>query len=326
MSKEKDFDFEQDIPNSNDPKTNETNETNEPMDMANNASVDSLTENETFSIDDEQIDANQDIEKNRSRITLLFNVIIGVVILGACYFAYVTLFPSKPAVKQQTNKLHDLGFKEPAQHAFPEHADTLTKKTLPAKIMIKPATVSHLKHDHNTANKMPATAPSSTLNNANASYLMTKAKLKSLKADLTKALNTHNQALTKQLNSIEKQQVVLAENTINEDKTLQAEVNRLNGNLANISQKMNHYTSTLNDVKQSLAVTSRQLQVVIAQQANHAQKLNLRAVVQGRAWLVDGDGKTITVAKGDLIPYYGKVVSINADNDQVVMSSGYTFS
>ena len=47
------------------------------------------------------------------------------------------------------------------------------------------------------------------------------------------------------------------------------------------------------------------------------QKLTLRAVVPGRAWLVDGAGNTVSVTTGDVLPYYGKVTKIDSDKGPV---------
>ena len=48
----------------------------------------------------------------------------------------------------------------------------------------------------------------------------------------------------------------------------------------------------------------------------------VKAIVPGRAWLVASDGTTITVAVGNTLPSYGKVLSINA-NSGVVMTSSH---
>ena len=56
------------------------------------------------------------------------------------------------------------------------------------------------------------------------------------------------------------------------------------------------------------------------------QKMTLRAVVPGRAWLVNGKGQTITISEGSEMPYYGKVLKIDNKSNTVTMSTGYIFS
>lgn len=51
-------------------------------------------------------------------------------------------------------------------------------------------------------------------------------------------------------------------------------------------------------------------------------KYYIKAVVPGRAWLVMPNGHTVSVAEGDRLPGYGKIVAISAVNSTVTTSSG----
>lgn len=93
--------------------------------------------------------------------------------------------------------------------------------------------------------------------------------------------------------------------------------------LANQMDSYNHY---LAKISQSLTTTQAQLKLLVAERAAHATKLTLRAVVPGRAWLVNGKGATTTVVVGSELDNYGKVMRIDSKNDKVYMSSGYVFS
>ena len=79
-------------------------------------------------------------------------------------------------------------------------------------------------------------------------------------------------------------------------------------------------------MSQNIANTQSQLKVLIAEKAQSAQKLSLHAIVPGRAWLTDSNGKTISVSIGSELPYYGKVTKIDSSAGKVYMSSGYVFS
>jgi intracellular multiplication protein IcmG len=64
----------------------------------------------------------------------------------------------------------------------------------------------------------------------------------------------------------------------------------------------------------------------VAQKTAQSDNLSLRAVIPGRAWLVDTQGRTYTVTQGDLVGNFGKVVQIDADAGRVITSSGYVFN
>ena len=51
----------------------------------------------------------------------------------------------------------------------------------------------------------------------------------------------------------------------------------------------------------------------------------VHAVVPGRAWLKSSKGQIVTVAEGDSIAHYGKVLVIDAANGVVLTSSGVAF-
>jgi len=51
----------------------------------------------------------------------------------------------------------------------------------------------------------------------------------------------------------------------------------------------------------------------------------VHAVIPGRAWLKSAKGQIVTVAEGDLIGNYGKILVIDAANGVVLTTSGVTF-
>ena len=329
MSDEKGFDFENEALDTEDQVSPEgetkqsSKKSSKKIDKTSKQSdqdAEQVSPHEEFMLDDEQINETQAHEKTQAKKSWFFNGLIGIVILVGAYMTYTSIFPSKPVKKHTTSQSHNLGFKD---HVYQTPTNKVIQQKLPIKSFAassttpaKPAKI--VKRNDNTT--------TSTTKTSNNYRLMSQEDIKSLASGIGKMVANDNQSLAEHIVSIEKQQAILAQNNSNENKILQNEINRLNATLLDINSKMKDYNTTIKTISHALGITSAQLKVLVAQQADHAQKLTLRAVVQGRAWLVDEDGNTHTVAKGDSIPYYGKVQRIDADNDQVEMSSGYTFT
>ena len=55
---------------------------------------------------------------------------------------------------------------------------------------------------------------------------------------------------------------------------------------------------------------------------NHRIIYHLEAVIPGRAWLMGSDGSTLTVKKGSMLPGYGIVTFIDANQGRISISSG----
>jgi hypothetical protein len=100
----------------------------------------------------------------------------------------------------------------------------------------------------------------------------------------------------------------------------------LTNKIDDLSVQFAKMNKTLANVNQSIVKTQVQLKLVIAEKAAEAQKMTLRAVVPGRAWLVNGKGQTLTISVGNELPYYGKVLKIDSKANTVTMSTGYVFS
>lgn len=61
-----------------------------------------------------------------------------------------------------------------------------------------------------------------------------------------------------------------------------------------------------------------------APSADKNTSLTVYAIIPGRAWLRNPNGKTITVTEGDTLAEFGKVLKIDASNGVVVTTSGVT--
>lgn len=56
--------------------------------------------------------------------------------------------------------------------------------------------------------------------------------------------------------------------------------------------------------------------------ASRATNYFVKAMIQGRAWLITSDGATFTISSGDNLPGYGQILSIDPDKGVVMTSSG----
>ncbi|ODN43859.1 hypothetical protein [Piscirickettsia litoralis] len=119
------------------------------------------------------------------------------------------------------------------------------------------------------------------------------------------------------------------------------------GDDANFKNKLNDINKNQDDIKYNLKllykniesinlemsefnkvirINNKKIEFLIANQYGHREKLKLRAIVTGRAWLVNKNGVIFTVTKNMKIPGYGYVVEVNDKKEQVLMSSGYIFN
>ncbi|WP_139121707.1 hypothetical protein [Piscirickettsia litoralis] len=98
-----------------------------------------------------------------------------------------------------------------------------------------------------------------------------------------------------------------------------------NSNFSLLYQNMNASQNEVSHLGKLIKNNNAQIKLMLANQYSHREKLRLRAIITGRAWLVNEAGVTYTLTKGSEIPGYGKVVKINDSKEQVVMSSGYIF-
>lgn len=110
--------------------------------------------------------------------------------------------------------------------------------------------------------------------------------------------------------------------------------------ITNVQMQLQALQSTVSDLKdsqQSLLATVADLNKSVNQlhqslTAEHQKEkkakeaapiiYHIRAIVPGRAWIVDQNGNARSVAVGDKLPQYGKIVHILADRGVVATSSG----
>ena len=232
-----------------------------------------------------------------------------VFILVALYMLYNVLFGwSDTQPKHQTQPQHQqrvLGLN--IQNARAQHVAT------------HPAVAQH--HAMTTTQK--SVAQKSVAAHPNGNYVsMTKKDMKSLLNGFAQTTAKQSADLDQRLAAL--QQAVAAQGKAN--STLQQQVNQVAQEQAELVTVLKRSAQDMKNISSALNQTKSQLQLLIAERAAHAEKLTLRAVVPGRAWLVNGKGRTTTVTVGMDLGSYGKVVKIDSDHDKIYMSSGYVFS
>ena len=227
-----------------------------------------------------------------------------VFILVALYMLYNVLFgwsDTQPKHQvQPQHQQHALGLN--IQNARAQHVTT------------QPAVAQH--HAMTTTQQSAAVHPSGNY------VSMTKKDMKSLLNGFAQTTAKQSANLDQRLAAL--QQAVAAQGKANGN--LQQQVNQVAQEQAELVTVLKRSAQDMKNISSALNQTKSQLQLLIAERAAHAEKLTLRAVVPGRAWLVNGKGRTTTVTVGMDLGSYGKVVKIDSDHDKVYMSSGYVFS
>ncbi len=111
--------------------------------------------------------------------------------------------------------------------------------------------------------------------------------------------------------------------------------------IQDLQAQVSGLTSGMSAVQNDLSILKQQLQTLqtsVTAAKEHTEKKIIRhkapkvivpsvtyyvkAMIQGRAWLMTPDGNTFTISEGDTLPGYGIVQTIEPDNGVVMTSSG----
>lgn len=145
------------------------------------------------------------------------------------------------------------------------------------------------------------------------------------KADMAKLLQGFSQVVN---NSVEKFSTGVNKELSEVGKQTGSveEMRAMRKSIETLVNRIDQYEQKLVKLDMTLSQLSMQLNLLVAQKTAQTDSLTLRAVVPGRAWLVDSQGRTYTVAEGDVVGNFGKIVQIDSDAGRVVTSSGYVFN
>jgi hypothetical protein len=95
-----------------------------------------------------------------------------------------------------------------------------------------------------------------------------------------------------------------------ENTALEGKLEDLNMRLASIETTLAHLGKAIQDVHAANAPAPRQPAIVRAADAIHSA-FSVQAIIPGRAWLKSENGETVTVAEGDILKNYGRIMKID---------------
>lgn len=226
----------------------------------------------------------------------------GVILLIVIYYMYGMIFPSQPAQAPKPAQTQQQGFgvslqpvKVPPRPAVETSAPAQSQPTTPAES--QPQTLAFTQND-----------------------------LKQMIDGFSNIVDQKDQKIESQMATIVQQQSQLTQAEQSLTSTQQTQLTQLNTEIKSLTDAINQSNQSMANISQALVRTQAQLKLLVAEKAQSRDQLSLRAIVPGRAWLVNGSGRTISVAVGDEIQDYGKVESIDAKSATVMMSSGYVFN
>ena len=137
--------------------------------------------------------------------------------------------------------------------------------------------------------------------------------------DIHSTLSSHEQNLSDVTNTL---------NMVNQ------RLDQISNSIGNLTNSVNDISNEQNETGKKISVIEKQFQkkepkkpVAEAQQKSTVQYY-IKAAIIGRAWLADANNKYITVAEGDSVAGYGKVIKIHPNKGIITTSSGrnITFS
>lgn len=156
--------------------------------------------------------------------------------------------------------------------------------------------------------------------------------LGALKKDVTELTKSN----TTKISEMEKDIELTANKIVNVDKTLtalQQDIVKMTKILKTLTEDVNELQSARQAYKSQQAAQARRKGLQEASAATRSssqrgpqvsQSMTIHAIIPGRAWIRTQDGKTLSVAEGDMLGEYGKVLKIDAPTGTVVTTSGVT--
>ncbi|QGP55965.1 putative intracellular multiplication protein IcmG [Piscirickettsia salmonis] len=324
-----------------------------------NSSAEDYSFDDEFNMDEDKADnhpSDPTIERNnntiKSRFFLLWEnirpmlhyyiiALIGFVIAAfMMHGAYRTLYPEKNTNQSGSKDLNFAHTNSSNKSNLTDQSHSNDFTTIKQGHIVSTSTAvtntnsnnfpekinTNYNYSHNnqspTTNSSPDFPNASTDSNASAVLIDSKvnSKLSSLE-DKVIQLNKKINGLY-QLNSDSK---INSDNVKSNISEINKKQNELSAVLFSLSEDLKKTNDSLNNLEAVMKKENNQVKLLVANQYSHREKLTLRAIVTGRAWLVNNKGVTLTVIKGSDIPGYGHVVRIDDDKDKVITSSGFVF-
>lgn len=144
-------------------------------------------------------------------------------------------------------------------------------------------------------------------------------------ADVNSAVRVEQQKSVDMMNKIG-----ALDQTVNQQ---QQTMNQIQSNMSTLQDSVNSLNSTVSTVSQQLSDINQKLVKPVVKKVLQPQQVLpppvtyvVKAMVPGRAWLLENNGNVLSVAVGNAVPSHGVVNQIDLNNGQVMMSDGSVFS
>ncbi|MCS5708319.1 hypothetical protein CC99x_005310 [Candidatus Berkiella cookevillensis] len=173
----------------------------------------------------------------------------------------------------------------------------------------------------------PDTATSTELD---AAVSKTKQDLEKSLGGLKKDITSLTESNTQKIKDIEKDLELTAGKMVNVDRSLgdiHQDIKQLTQIVKSLTEQVNELYASREAYKADQANKARKARVAASsapKKSTVSQSMTIHAIIPGRAWLRTQEGKTLSVAEGDMLGEYGKILKIDAPTGTVITSSGVT--
>lgn len=174
----------------------------------------------------------------------------------------------------------------------------------------------------------PDTASSAELDEA---VSKTKQDLEKSLGGLKKDISSLTESNTLKIQELNKDLELTAGKIVNVEKSLgdiHQDITQLTQIVKSLTEQMGELYASREAQKTDQANKARKASSIAASDAPKknivSQSMTIHAIIPGRAWLRTQEGKTLSVAEGDMLGEYGKILKIDAPTGTVITSSGVT--
>ena len=250
---------------------------------------------------------------------LVFYIVIAVVVVVVGYFGYSFLHRGAQSRANQ-NAQAGTGFKPvlPVVHALPHSLPPALPQTL------QPASTTVMEGASNEQ-VLTGTPQNYQAGGGITMLQVNRQELLQLLANFQTVVDKNAQSMKDDITSLKSSLSAINVSDAKISQVIDGRLQQVNSQIDLINQKFDTYNQSIAGVQSALEKTQDQLKLILAQRAEDIDHYTLRAIVPGRAWLVDGQGNTVTIIVGQEIKNYGKVQEINDKMGYVTMSSGFVF-
>jgi len=268
------------------------------------------------------------LSQSRSRLIISITVFILLLVM-----VYKFLSPSSEAPNTEFNS-QETSRAVKIKNLFSHHTNPAVqpKVTTPAQMVQSAPVVMHNPNmpTNMAPNMMPSPNVSVVASAQPAQPSVSEVALANQQKNIVDRMAVLEQQNTDMMNLLETQYAQKLTDYETQNNQLRAQVQELNSRLGNIEVAFHELTKIMRGMRERESmqprpsVTSSEAAVSSQSSMNNQQRVNysVQAVIPGRAWLKSDAGETVTVAEGDIIKDFGKVVKIDPYDGIVSVDTG----